>query len=99
MKSKKFVSNGKGVNKICWSFTIKNLKRSFLFQKRILVRITFLKDRISKNGLRIVQIFWEIISTEYDRFDKTNERLDLLAIDKDGNLVVTELNVMIPQIC
>jgi len=32
-----------------------------------------------------------IISTEYDRFDKTNERLDLLAIDKDGNLVVIEL--------
>lgn len=32
-----------------------------------------------------------IISTEYNKFDKTNERLDLLAIDKDGNLVVIEL--------
>ena len=32
-----------------------------------------------------------IISTEYDKFDKTNERLDLLAIDKDGNLTVVEL--------
>lgn len=32
-----------------------------------------------------------IITTEYDKFDKTNERLDLLAIDKDGNLVVIEL--------
>lgn len=32
-----------------------------------------------------------IITTEYDRFDKTNERLDLLALDKDGNLVVIEL--------
>jgi len=32
-----------------------------------------------------------IITSEYDRFDKTNERLDLLAIDKDGNLVVIEL--------
>jgi len=32
-----------------------------------------------------------IITTEYDRFDKTNERLDLLGIDKEGNLVVIEL--------
>ena len=32
-----------------------------------------------------------IVTSEYDRFDKTNERLDLLAIDKDGNLVVIEL--------
>lgn len=32
-----------------------------------------------------------ILTTEYDKFDKTNERLDLLAIDKQGNLVVVEL--------
>lgn len=32
-----------------------------------------------------------IITSEYDGFDKTNERLDLLAIDKDGSLVVIEL--------
>lgn len=32
-----------------------------------------------------------IITTEYDKFDKTSERLDLLAIDKEGNLVVIEL--------
>lgn len=32
-----------------------------------------------------------IISTEYDRFDKTSERLDLLAIDEAGKLVVIEL--------
>jgi hypothetical protein len=32
-----------------------------------------------------------IITTEYDRFDKTSERLDLLAIDKSGDLVVIEL--------
>jgi hypothetical protein len=32
-----------------------------------------------------------IITTEYDKFDKTDERLDLLAIDREGNLVVLEL--------
>lgn len=32
-----------------------------------------------------------VITTEYDRFDKTSERLDILALDKDGNLVVIEL--------
>jgi hypothetical protein len=32
-----------------------------------------------------------IITTEYDKFDKTKERLDLLALDKDGTLVVVEL--------
>ncbi len=32
-----------------------------------------------------------ILTTEFDKFDKTNERLDLLAIDKNGELVVIEL--------
>lgn len=32
-----------------------------------------------------------IITNEYDKFDKTKERLDLLALDKQGNLVVVEL--------
>ena len=32
-----------------------------------------------------------IITTEYDKFDKTKERLDLLAIDKNGKLVIVEL--------
>jgi len=32
-----------------------------------------------------------IVTSEYDRFDKTNERLDLLGIDKYGNLAVIEL--------
>ena len=32
-----------------------------------------------------------IITTEYDKFDKTKERLDLLALDKKGKLVIIEL--------
>jgi len=31
------------------------------------------------------------ISTEYDRFDKTKERLDILALDKEGKIVIIEL--------
>ena len=32
-----------------------------------------------------------IITTEYDKFDKTKERLDLLALDKEGTVVIIEL--------
>ena len=32
-----------------------------------------------------------VITTEYDKFDKTSERLDVLALDTDGNLVIIEL--------
>jgi len=32
-----------------------------------------------------------ILTTEYDKFDKTDERLDLLALDRAGNLTVVEL--------
>ncbi len=32
-----------------------------------------------------------IITSEYDKFDKTNERLDLLALDTTGKLVIIEL--------
>ncbi len=32
-----------------------------------------------------------IITTEYDKFDKTSNRLDILAVDNDGKLVVIEL--------
>jgi putative inner membrane protein len=31
-----------------------------------------------------------IIQKEFSGFDKTNERLDLLALDKNGNLVIIE---------
>ena len=32
-----------------------------------------------------------VVTTEYDGFDKTNERLDVLALDREGTLVVVEL--------
>lgn len=32
-----------------------------------------------------------IVTSEYDKFDKTKDRLDILAIDKNGKLVIIEL--------
>ncbi|MCX6701196.1 MAG: DUF4268 domain-containing protein [Methanomicrobiales archaeon] len=32
-----------------------------------------------------------ILSSEFDKFDKTRERIDLLAMDQDGSLVIIEL--------
>lgn len=32
-----------------------------------------------------------VLTTEFDRFDRTSERLDILALDIEGNLVVIEL--------
>jgi hypothetical protein len=34
-----------------------------------------------------------IVSTEYDRFDRSDKRLDILALDKNGKLVVVELKL------
>ena len=54
-----------------------------------------LASRISGRTRRahqgILQIFSLIVTSEYDRFDKTKERLDLLVLDKDGKLIVIEL--------
>lgn len=36
-----------------------------------------------------------IISTEFDKFDKSNRRLDLLALDKEGTVVIAELKLEI----
>ena len=36
-----------------------------------------------------------IVGKEFSGFDKTNERLDLLAVDSDGKVVVIELNATI----
>jgi RecB family endonuclease NucS len=32
-----------------------------------------------------------IVTNEYNKFDKTRERLDLLALNRDGKLVIIEL--------
>lgn len=34
-----------------------------------------------------------VIAREYDGFDKSNKRLDILALDRDGKLVVVELKL------
>lgn len=44
-----------------------------------------------ENNPQILGEELHILTTEYDKFDKTNERLDLLAIDRNGVLVVIEL--------
>ena len=49
-----------------------------------------MEDWISKHP----QILGEellVVTTEYDKFDKTSNRLDILAIDNAGKLVVIEL--------
>jgi hypothetical protein len=44
-----------------------------------------------KNYPAILQEELLIITTEYDEFDKSNDRLDILAVDKKGKLVIIEL--------
>lgn len=77
----------------------------FLYDKQKKVLQPCKETRFSDHGLlerqnieQWVEQFPEIlaeellvITKEYDRFDKTAERVDLLALDKEGNLVVVEL--------
>ena len=49
-----------------------------------------------KNGSRVILTFFGtepllLITSEYDRFEKSDKRLDLLALDKAGKLVIVEL--------
>ena len=48
-----------------------------------------LQEWIAKNPLLLGEELL-IIQKEFDGFSDTNERLDLLAIDKNGNLVIIE---------
>jgi len=48
-----------------------------------------LQEWIEKNPESLGEEFL-IIQKEFSGFDETNERLDLLALDKNGNLVVIE---------
>lgn len=48
-------------------------------------------ERWIENNPQILGEELMILTTEYDKFDKTNERLDLMAIDPNGTLVVIEL--------
>ena len=48
------------------------------------MNIFYNKKRSTQSSIR------QIIQKEFDGFNDTNERLDLLALDKDGNIVVIE---------
>lgn len=48
-----------------------------------------LQEWIAKNPAALGEELL-IIQKEFDGFDDTRERLDLLALDKDGNLVIIE---------
>ena len=60
------------------------------FRSHIIMERQHLEKWIEKNP----DILGEellIITNEYDKFDKTKERLDLLALDREGNVVIIEL--------
>ena len=73
----------------------KNLKNRFVEIKEISFREIGLRERndlqewIANNPIILGEELL-IIQKEFDGFNDTNERLDLLALDKNGNLVVIE---------
>jgi hypothetical protein len=50
-----------------------------------------LEEWIKKNPAILGSDDLLLIASEYDRFDKSGKRLDLLALDRDGKLVIIEL--------
>lgn len=56
-----------------------NLKERFDLQEWVLSTPSLLGEELL------------VVSTEFDRFDRTSERLDVLAVDRKGKLVVIEL--------
>lgn len=66
---------------------IKEIDMIFIYDKKLKKISTYRGS--GENYLLGEELF--IITTDYNRFDKTSERLDLLAIDKEGNLVIIEL--------
>jgi len=72
----------------------KKNKRAALLEKRKLSELGFgerndLQEWIANNPKILLEDLL-IIQKEYDKFLGTNERLDLLAVDKDGKLVIIE---------
>jgi hypothetical protein len=65
------------------TYTETTLKKQNILEKDLEHWVESLPDILGEELL--------IITTEYDKFDKTNERFDILAVDKDGTLVVIEL--------
>lgn len=60
------------------------------FKSHVILERQHLEKWIEKNPELLGEELL-IITNEYDKFDKTKERLDLLALDKEGNVVVIEL--------
>jgi hypothetical protein len=64
------------------------------YPKNALLTLTFGNAVTSRNGLSISPTPWArtcyFSGREFDGFEETRERLDLLAVDKKGNLVVIE---------
>jgi len=60
------------------------------FKSHVILERQHLEKWIEKNP-DILGEDLMILTNEYDRFDKTKERLDLLGLDKEGNVVIIEL--------